>query len=188
VTGITVVIPSIPPRGALLTRAVASAMAQTLQPQAFSIAIDTGRQGAGPTRTRALMAASTEWVAFLDDDDEMMPHHLETLHGLAVETGADVVYPWFTVEGGGDPLSCNRGKNWNPGSPHQFPITTLVRTELAQQVGGFTVAHPSGEISGEDFPFFLALSDAGARFAQTPEATWIWHHDSGNTSGLPTRW
>jgi len=186
--GVTVAIPSIPPRSNLLARAVASCAAQTMKPRAISIAIDTEREGAGPTRTRALLGSQTEYTAFLDDDDEMLGCHLEVLHGLAVEHEADVVWSWFQVVGGEDPLRQFRGRQWNPQEPHMFPITALVRTEMAQSIGFSPPIHYSGQISGEDFPFWLAMRDAGAKFMHTPEITWCWHHDSGNTSGMPNRW
>lgn len=185
---VTVCIPSIPPRSGLLARAVATCAAQTVKPRAISIAIDTEKEGAGPTRTRALMGSNTEYSAFLDDDDEMLSCHLEILLRLAIEQDADVVWSWFEVIGGGDPFRQFRGRQWNPQDPHMFPITALVRTEMAQAIGFSPPIHFSGVISGEDFPFWLAMRDAGAKFVHTPEITWCWHHDSNNTSGMPNRW
>lgn len=184
---VTVCIPSIPPRALLLARAVATCAAQTVKPRAISVAIDTEKEGAGPTRTRALMGSQTEYTAFLDDDDELLIGHLEVLLKLAIEQEADVVWSWFEVIGGEDPLG-HRGRQWNPAEPHLFPITALVRTEMAQSIGFSPPIHHSGQISGEDFPFWLAMQDAGAKFVHTPEITWCWHHDSGNTSGMPNRW
>ncbi len=45
---------------------------------------------------------NTEWVAFLDDDDYFYPQHLEALANAAQDTGADMVYPWYDVDGGTD--------------------------------------------------------------------------------------
>lgn len=186
-SGITMVIPSIPIRGQYLARAVHSATAQVVKPDAYSIVVDNEKLGAGPTRTRALRAATTKWVAFLDDDDELMEHHLATLLGLANESGADVVWPWFKVVGGTDPIPENQGKQWDPENPHTFPITALVRTEVAQ-MAHFPDPLP-GEINGgEDWAFWMQLSEMGAKFVHTPEVTWFWHHNSGNTSGRPERW
>lgn len=184
---ITMVIPSIPIRGQLLARAIHSVTAQTLQPDAYSIAVDNTKQGAGPTRTRALMAAQTEWVAFMDDDDELMPHHLATLHSVALATDADVVWPWFTVSGGTDPFPGSQGAQWDSANPHTFPMTTLVRRQLAQRCV-FPEPIPGADNSGEDWAFWMQLDKLGAKFVHTPEITWVWHHDSGNTSGRPERW
>jgi Glycosyl transferase family 2 len=41
---------------------------------------------------RAVELCSGEWIAALDDDDEMLPHHMETLLELALRTRAEFVY------------------------------------------------------------------------------------------------
>lgn len=50
-----------------------------------------GGHGASAARNAALEAAKGEFVAYLDDDDRYLPHHLETLAG-AMQGGADVAY------------------------------------------------------------------------------------------------
>ena len=65
---ITVAIPTIPPRGALLQRAISSVLSQTLPAGGLSVAVDNQRSGAAGTRARALAAVTSPWVAFLDDD------------------------------------------------------------------------------------------------------------------------
>lgn len=184
---VTVVIPSIPPRAALLHRALGSVINQTHPIAGISVAVDVDRRGAGPTRTRALRQVQTDWVAFLDDDDEFMPHHIETLLCCANEVEADVVWPWFQVVNGGDPISCNRGKQWNPAEPHTFPITALVRNEYAQRAY-FPEPLSAHGCSGEDFNFWIQLSDMGAKFQHVNVETWLWHHGGHNTAGLPSRW
>jgi hypothetical protein len=184
---ITVVIPSIPPRTAYLNRALSTVALQTVPVTAVAISYDHAHEGAGPNRTRALRMAQTEWVAFLDDDDELLPHHLETLLCCAREVEADVIWPWFQVIGGEDPIPGNRGKQWDPETPHTFPMTTLVRNKFAQ-LGHFPEPLSDVGCSGEDFNFWVQMSDLGARFQHVNEVTWWWHHDSGNTAGLPSRW
>ncbi len=186
-TDTTIVIPTIPPRAALLERAIRSTLAQTLPPAAIAIAIDHDHEGAGPTRTRALQQVTTEWTAFLDDDDELLPHHLEHLHAVQADTAADAVYPWFTVAGGTDPFPHLRHEPWDPTGELTFPITTLVRTHIAR-TATFPAPQPGHPYSNEDYHYWRALNAAGARIAHTPEITWTWHHDSGNTSGRPERW
>lgn len=194
---ITVAIPTIPPREVLLTRAVASAERQTRQPHAIEIAVDRDRQGAVATRNRALDAVTTPWVAFLDDDDELLNCHLEVLLEAAIDHGADYVFSWYLIVDAagrtrldGDPLG-HFGQPWDPENPHQTTITTLVRTELAQQVRfeqpipGRTI---NGQTWGEDFTFTLGCRDAGAKILHVPRHTWLWHHHGANTSGRPDRW
>ena len=186
-TDVTVCIPSIPPRAPLLQRAITSVLAQERPADALSIAIDNHKQGAAMTRNRALFAVKTEWVAFLDDDDEMYQRHLRRLFEHQELTGADVVFPWFDVIGGLDPFPVLEGLEFKPETPHSFPITTLVRTQLALEVGGFPVERdPQNTVgAGEDWYFWLKLIEAGAHIVHLNERTWCWHHDSGNTGGLP---
>lgn len=181
------VIPSIPPRAQLLTRALKSVAKQTEPVCAIAIAIDDQHQGAGPTRTRALRMVQTEWTAFMDDDDELLPDHLRLLLTAAREQEADVVWPWFKVIGGTDPFPHARGVQLKPDNPHIFPICTLVRTELAQQAE-FPGSDITGEWIADDWPFWRQIQELGARFHHIPDITWHWFHNSGNTSGRPDRW
>lgn len=160
---------------------------QTEPACAIAIAIDDQKQGAGPTRTRALQMVRTEWTAFMDDDDELKPNHLQLLFTAAKETGADVLWPWFEVSGGTDPFPGHRGHQLNPDNPHIFPITTLVRTELAQR-SVFPSSDVTGDWIADDWPFWRSMQADGAKFHHIEDRTWIWHHDSGNTSGRPDRW
>jgi glycosyltransferase involved in cell wall biosynthesis len=187
VTTICAVIPSIPPRARLLQRAIASVLGQTRPVDQLSIAVDREGLGAGATRHRALEAAGTEWVAFLDDDDEWLPPHIEKLLAHAEETGADLVFPWFNTVGGIDPFPQHFGKVWDPAEPTHTTIVTMVRRELALKIGGFDDGQEDGfadgNTAGEDWRFILRLIDAGAHISHLPERTWKWHHHGGNLSG-----
>lgn len=191
---ITVVIPTIPPRRHLLERALESVKAQTLLPQHVIVNEDRQRHGAAITRQRALEQAKTDWVAFLDDDDEFKPGHLSCLAAAAQETGADYVYSWYDVVGGTDPRPEQFGQQFDPCNPTQTTITTLVRTELAQEAGFLpdtpdtTLRSPDRYYAGEDWLFTRRCNDLGAYIFHTPFKTWKWWHWGGNTSGLPDRW
>lgn len=185
-TTVGVAIPSIPPRKDLLTRAVQSIATQTHSVDAISIAYDTQKEGAGPTRNRALAGITTEWTCYLDDDDEMGPNHVQKLLTHALETNADVVYPWFEVIGGTDPFPAHFGKPWDPDNPRIFPISVIGRTELLRQAT-FPAPH-DGEWAGDDYTYWLEIQSLGGQIVHLPERTWKWHHHGSNTSGLPTRW
>lgn len=182
-----VAIPTIPPRKKLLQRAVRSVLNQTHPVDQISIAVDTQREGAGATRNRAKNALRTTYTAFLDDDDEMMSHHIETLLGHIEYHQADVAFSWFEVVLGTDPFPENRWIEFNNETPHSFGITALVRTEVAQSLdfGPPSTKHVSG---GEDWEWWKTLAGRGVKFVNTSEQTWLYHHDSGNTSGRPERW
>lgn len=196
---ITVVIPHIPIREAELARALASVRAQTLQPAATIVAIDTEHEGSAVMRNAALLQVTTDWVAFLDDDDELLPNHLAEVMQCALETGADVVYPGCTVVGGHDPHD-RFGQPFDPVLMRQksyIPVTSLVRMSLVRHLFeeyGEAFYRANGT-DYDDWGFYLRLLDAGAIFMHHPVKTWKWHHwgygvpgRAGNTSGMPHRW
>ena len=196
---ITVVIPTIPPRHVMLRQAVASVAAQTLPAHAVQITVDDQREGATTTRNRGLNAVTTEWVAFLDDDDLLDPDHLASLAACAAENRADLVYPWFRIAGPNgedwtdkDPL----GRFWKPFDPHYLrtvnnyiPVTVLAKTEVIRAAGGFKALSDDPVTSPcEDWGCWLAMLDIGARFVHLPRRTWTWRWWGGNTSGRGERW
>jgi glycosyltransferase involved in cell wall biosynthesis len=181
---ITVCIPAHRPRikNNILTRTLESVWKQTYPVAAISIAVDYNHDGAAITRNRSLAGATTDWVFFLDSDDILRPNCIHRLVAHQLASDADIVWPWFEVKGGKDPFPLHFGRQWDPDAPHSFPITTLVRRELAVQVGGFP------DLPGEDMHFWLRMSAAGAKFAHLPERLWFWNHSSGNTMGRGDRW
>ena len=174
-TTVSVIIPAHPARLAngMLNEAIQSVWLQTRLPDAVHVAVDNDRLGAAATRNRALAAASTDFVAFLDSDDIFLPKHLEWLLAFQQETGADFCYPWFKVLQHGsdgrrrvleeDPIFPigHYLNEFDPANPIETTITTLVRTELAQQVG-FTELDRGEANSGEDRFFTLGCLKAGA--------------------------
>jgi len=187
---VTVCIPSIPVRSNLLiSRAIPSVLSQTLPPEAVSVVVDHQKEGAWTTRNKAMETVRTKWTAFLDDDDELLPHHLEFLTKFADENSADVVWGWFEVVGGSDPFPMHRGRQWDINDPHIFPITALVRTDLIKDSGARFRGDPNGTGNWgiQDFPFWASLWIAGGKFVGSEEITWKWYHHGRNTSGVPTR-
>jgi glycosyltransferase involved in cell wall biosynthesis len=195
--GVTVAIPSIPPRRALLQRALGSVVAQTFSAAAVSVAVDLSKEGAAITRQRALDGVQTTWTAFLDDDDEFEREHLEKLWNHAQDTGADYVFSWYHVVAGGQVLQhdpvfppTHFSEPWDPARPRQTTITVLVKTELAKEVGFVPVVegqYVDGQRYGEDYEWTLGCNRLG-KISHLVDHTWLWHHDSGNTSGRPDRW
>jgi glycosyltransferase involved in cell wall biosynthesis len=188
---VTVLVPTIPPRREMLGRALLSVMSQHQLPDVVTVAVDNERLGAAGNRNRMLPWVSTDWVAFLDDDDELLPNHLLVL--LQNSSDADVIYTGCTVIGPqGQDLGYNEewGRFGKPFSEpllrkkSYLPVTSLVRTHLAK-LSSFQA--PAGS-NYDDWGFYLGLLDQGARFKHVPQKTWIWHHHSKNSSGRPDRW
>ena len=192
--GVTVVIPSIPPRvRTILPRAMDSVFRQERQVDGISLAIDHDHEGAAVTRNRALKGVTTEWTAFLDDDDTLRPGHIGSLLEAAEASGADLVYPWFTVPSGFDPWPEREGQPFNREllkTMNYIPVTVLARTKLLHEVGGFRPKGPP-ENPCDDWGCWDALLEAGAKFHHLNKRTWFWMWHSwygGNTSGRGDRW
>jgi glycosyltransferase involved in cell wall biosynthesis len=202
---VTVVIPTIEGREHLLARALASVDAQERPPAAVLVETDVDRTGAAATRNRALAKVTTRYVAFCDDDDELLPMHLRVLQERAALTGADLVYPGMIAVGGRDPLACpvnnvlvnpycvpfrEEQKQHLLTVGNFIPITWLGRTDLIQQVGGFPEpwADPSkgsGRVE-EDYGLLINLLMAGAQFVHVPVRTWRYFFHEANTGGRGT--
>lgn len=189
---VSVVIPHIPLRAKLLSDALVSVAAQTMPATQIIVVADTGHDGAAVTRNRGLDLVDTEFTALLDDDDQFLACHLETCVRVLEETGADIVYPWFHVLGGDDPLGMF-GKPFNAEQlrvSNYIPVTVVARTEMLRRVGGF-IPHPEMTAHGqpcEDWQCWLNVLDAGGKIVHVPERTWLWSWESAHTSGRGDRW
>jgi hypothetical protein len=203
---VSVITPVHPSRlkNGLLAQATGSVYAQTLQPDAHIVAVDVDKQGAAATRQRALMAADTDFVAFLDSDDVFFAKHLEWLMKHQEETGADFCYSWFKILQQFSNGSTNLLEEdtvfpithylnpFDPADPIETTITVLVRTELAKEVG-FKELDRGQTNTGEDRYFTLACLEAGAKISHLVRKSWAWRHHAladgtpGNTSGFPTK-
>jgi len=198
---IAVVIPTIRGREQLLARAVDSVLAQRRSVDQLVVEADPDRTGAAATRNRALARVETDLVAWLDDDDELLPLHVGALaYVLEREPGVDLVYPTPRMVGGADPTAVTeRGrwvKPWGVAFGREqerhlrergsfIPITHMCRVDVLRRAGGFPdgVTLPDGRYRGEDEAMLIALLDAGARFQHLNVVTWLWHVWSGHTAG-----
>lgn len=206
--GITVVVPTIPVRPVMFERAVRSvfeAREQMCQrfgddvPIYLHTPLDARREGAAVVRHRGLLDVRTAWVAFLDDDDAMHPDHLVELYSAALEHQADYVWSRFQIRfpdgrtfQGPQFLGEKAFQQWNDDDPCQTTVTTLVRTQLALDAGGFLEPggvgpglDSLGNRIGEDYQFAIRCRKAGGAFRHVEKVTWDWWHHGRNTSGLP---
>src|SRR4051812_9475074 len=204
---VSVAIPSIPGREELLGRALDSVQAQTVAPQRVLVHTDVERHGAAWTRNRLLAQVRTSWVAWLDDDDELLPDHLQVLLDGANQSGADLIFSNPIVVGVPDPLAvCDDDgrvvqspvnvpfgpaqEQWLRERGNFVPVTTLVRTSALRTIDGFPDPHsvpvPASSNSGqcEDYLALIKLLDAGYRFHHVLGLrTWLYHVHGANVGG-----
>lgn len=200
---VTVVVPTIPGRDALLRRALESVAAQTVPPFDTIVLNDVERRGAHVARNEALKLVQTDWVAWLDDDDEFLPNHLKVLVRGANKSKADLIFSYAEFVNGRDPLACmQHGKLVPeplnvPFGPEQeywmrihgnfIPVTYLVRADAVRKVGGFPAPYSFQAMNSrdcEDFGLILALLDAGYKFHHVCGVrTWRYHFHETNTGG-----
>lgn len=126
-------------------------------------------------RNLALAETDTEFVIFLDADDELAPGYIETL----LAGSADIRVPSVSYVAGGIPR-----KPYVPkvaGHDHQCEaacleagnyavIGSLARTERVRAAGGF-----GEEAVYEDWALWLRMYRAGATVETIPAATYIAH-------------
>jgi len=197
---ITVCTPTIPVRTELLGRAIQSVHNQTIKPAHHIVSVDHTRQGGPATLDSAINNADTTWIATLDDDDEWLPHHLETLWRLvqAHEEKVDLAFTHFRYSsvGDGGHLEQFRHQPFDINNPRQTTNVFLVRKTIWQEVGGFSGGFDTdsynvdnqGNRIGYDFHFIKKLCVAKARIVNSPEVTWIYHVGHGSTLVMRNRW
>lgn len=183
--GVTVCIPAHAARyrNGMLNRALASVAAQTQIPERVLVQYDAEGKGAGWTRRTLLGLVDTEWIAWLDSDDEWFPEHLEKLMAVATATESVFVYSWFQ---GGDPLG-HFGLPFNPCTPHHTTMGVLVRTDIAKEVG--FPDNEAGRFANEDWAFITGVAklacERGLKMTHLAERTWHYHQQGQNSSGQP---
>lgn len=196
---VTVITPTIPTRGEQLGRAIRSVMNQTVKPVSHLVLPDIEKRGAAAMLDQCLRYAQSEWVAVLADDDEFLPHHLETLWNLLDETGADVAYSHFRFSNQDDAghLERFRGQPFNYEKPRQMTGVYMGRRQLLYDIGGHQSSwfladsyerDEEGHRMGEDYYLAKRLAAEKIPVAVTGEVTWIYHTGHKQTLGMPSAW
>lgn len=143
--------------------------------------------GAGAARNRALEAATTKYVAFLDSDDEWLPGKL-SMSMRQFERDDYLLVAHDSVEVTGDVgirLECARLFRESIHEPFVGlyrrgfidTSTVVARLDAVVAAGGFDESLPNAQ----DFALWLAiLSAPGARFTVFPEVLSRYHRTAGS--------
>lgn len=169
---LTLVTATLSERSEMLAEMLESVAAQTRQPDAHVIVKDEG-VGFVDTVNEAVSRVTTDYFCLVDDDDLLLPHHVETLVANLV---ADIVWTWVRVD----------GRNWNPNRGYEpgrllqenyIPSNMAMRTGLWRDLGGYRHGpkHP-------DWDMLQRCESAGATFHNVPEVTWVYRFHGGNMS------
>jgi glycosyltransferase involved in cell wall biosynthesis len=198
IADVTVCTATIPTRVELLQRATQSVTNQTLKVKEHSIKIDLDKLGQSAVLDQIIEQATTKYVAILDDDDELLPNHIELLYKKIIETDADLVFPHFKYSNISDAghLEKFRGLPWDNNNPHQVPVTWIAKRQAILDVGGFSgdfdvlsyEVDNEGNRIGNDFNLVKKLAKANKYITNISEITWIYHVGHGSTLGMPIRW
>lgn len=187
---VAVVIPHLPERGASLYRALRSVANQTRPADEVIWETDLHREGAAVIRNRAWRLTVCDVVAMLDDDDELLPRHLEWCVEPLEAGRADMTYSWMVRPDWvrGEPLAVpqNGGLHHPLGIPfgpeqaahlrqHSFISSCIcVRRDWLERVGGYPEEPElTREYRGhDDWGIARRLVEAGARVEHVPHRTW----------------
>jgi glycosyltransferase involved in cell wall biosynthesis len=140
--------------------------------------------GIGGSRDFGLHQARGTFSAFLDDDDEFKPEHLEARYGtLRAFPDLDLLYNGFqTIGSEYVPDLLNHGQFLHVEDPQIFHAgTSVVNTKKAIAAGGFSTDHH------KHYPDnFLETARAhGLKSASVPERTYVYHRlDTSYTGQL----
>ena len=152
--------------------------------------------GQSAARNHGVSLATTDWIAFVDQDDVWLPNHLEEMaQAIQRRTDADLCYSGRRElvhdQGGGEPHLSEPVKL--PGEdalasvmidrcPFQ-PSSTAVRRSTLLRVGGWNSAFDSVE----DWDLWLRLLGEGSRAVYTGKVTMHYRIHPGAATNQPVR-
>lgn len=126
-------------------------------------------------RNGALERVDTEWVVYLDADDELRPGFVDAMAAGSADVRAPAVSyvrggrprsPWVPMVAGHTTpcdADCLMDGNW-------LVVGSLVRAEMIREVGGWR-----DFIWSEDWDLWLRCHLAGATFEAVPDAVYVAH-------------
>lgn len=165
---VTVITPTILGRESLLQECKDSVINQIEPVKSHLYLLDKDLRGPGFIRNELAKQADTEWIAFLDDDDILLPEHF-AIH-KCFEDEADVIFSWSYVilkdgtksefKSSFDPKKILSGYN-------TIPMVVTIRKEIFDKVGGFDI-----EAKLEDLKLWQTLIAAQTRFYCINRITW----------------
>jgi len=147
-----------------------------------------GQTRAAMSRNRALELVETRYVAFLDDDNIILPQHLESCMKTLLETNADAVTPFlaqlastkdFVATLTPTQIAVMAGDHFEEMNLFlnlAMDSHICIKTSVLQEIGGFPV-----DAAPEDWALALNLIKMEKRITSTGEASVLYRlNSSGN--------
>jgi GT2 family glycosyltransferase len=179
--------PRIPAEVLVIDDGSADDTAEVAERLGASVVRHPHNRGLSAARNSGLRAASHEWVALLDSDDEWQPHHLGHLWplreshvlvaGSALMCGADPLKDHFHGPVSSKPVVLRSGDRLICPGNMIAPSGALVQRDLALRVGGFQ-SYRGGV---EDLDMWLRLLQHGTAIC-SPRVSVIYHVHSDQLS------
>ncbi len=166
---VTIVIPVASYHLTHVARAIASAQAQTVPCDILPL-LDEHGHGAGAMRNQGLKQVSTEFVCFLDADDELQPAFVERCVAVYRQTRRYVFTDFYDHTGAVHhaPECAWVDRTWHA-------VTTLLPTAWAKAVNGFDEKLKANE----DTDFYVKLNTANYCGIRLPEPLMTYHTVDG---------
>ncbi len=145
---------------------------------------NAGLSAARNTGLRAIreLHLRTEYVSFLDADDWVEPTFVRTLdEAIRAEASDDVSHAYCQERLVGLADMVWEVPDWDPMLEmvtNLHPVTTLIRTERVEQVGGFDETMNQGY---EDWDLWLRFVSRGWRGVRVREPLFVWRRHSETT-------
>lgn len=142
-------------------------------------------KGACNARNIAISNASGEFITGLDDDDELLPNHLEVLLECFLQSQCSFVASSIIEDTGKGRFYRNSHTGYIdlPRVLHNNPVGNQIftRTKWLADLGGFDESMPASQ----DYDMWVRFIDTYGKGLKLESATYIWHtgHEGNRITG-----
>jgi hypothetical protein len=180
----SILVPTVPGREVKLAR-----LLRNLDPQVSArsdvellVLRDNRKMSIGEKRTRMIALARGTYVAFVDDDDDVMPDYVSTIAAKIAAEPSDVICFAVLVRGHGPDKPCYFGRHLHANLAHEYrrkPNHLMVwRRDIAATVPFPQVNH------GEDTAWADAISPRVTSLGVIDRLLYVYQYDpNDNSSG-----
>lgn len=148
-------------------------------------------KGVASARNAGVEASASEFVVFLDADDELLPDYLASMDAFVRDhPGYDIYHPNLRVETGTSQATSfsQEAQVVSHGLEDLLDSCVIalggamVRTRLFRSLGGFLDG-----IHCEDYDFWLRATSTGARALYSPRTLYVYHQEGQERRSQDTR-